>query len=437
MKRIFVTVHTNNEYPRLVGCHVHACVGMSIPNHHMPTSEYVRGHGTQSREHIRIFLFLICLFLLSTNFLLAGPQQVDVFVSGQDGYHTYRIPAVIVTKKGTVLAFCEGRKKGRSDAGDIDLLLKRSSDSGKTWSPQQVIWDDQDNTCGNPCPVLDAHTGTIWLLLTWNLGADRESQIITGKSKDTRRVFVTCSKDDGRTWAPPKDITDQTKQKNWTWYATGPGVGIQLRQDKYKGRLVIPCDHIEAGTKKYFSHVIYSDDQGKTWKLGGTTATDKVNECQVVELADGQLMLNSRNYDRAQKYRAVSISKDGGMTWSKVKHDPMLIEPICQASFLRYTLGGPESRSRLLFSNPASKNARHQMTVRLSYDEGQTWPISRQLHSGAAAYSCLTVLPDATIGCLYEAGQKSPYEKIVFAQFTQDWLTDKKDPLGVHDIVPR
>jgi len=384
-----------------------------------------------------LFLISLCICYSHCQFLQAEPQQVDVFVSGRDGYHTYRIPAVIVTKKGTVLAFCEGRKKGRSDAGDIDLLLKRSTDGGKTWSPQQIVWDDKNNTCGNPCPVIDAKTGTIRLLLTWNLGADREGQIIAGKSKDTRRVFVSYSVDDGKSWTPPKEITEQTKQKNWTWYATGPGVGIQLRKGKYKGRMVIPCDHIEAGTKRYFSHVIYSDDQGKTWKLGGTTATDKVNECQVVELADGRLMLNSRNYDRTQKNRAISISKDGGMSWSKVRHDPTLIEPICQASFLRYTLPGSESRSRLLFSNPASKTARHQMTVRLSYDEGQTWPIAKPLHTGPAAYSCLTVLSDGLIGCLYEAGQKSPYEKIVFARFTIDWLTNNKDQLGVHTIIPK
>ena len=177
---------------------------------------------------IILFLLSLCISYYHCPFLQAEPQQADVFVSGRDGYHTYRIPSVIVTKKGTVLAFCEGRKKGRSDAGDIDLLLKRSTDGGKTWSSQQIVWDDKNNTCGNPCPVIDAKTGTIWLLLTWNLGADRESQIISQKSKDTRQVFVTYSKDDGQRWAPPKEITEQTKQKNWTWYATGPGVGIQL-----------------------------------------------------------------------------------------------------------------------------------------------------------------------------------------------------------------
>jgi sialidase-1 len=127
------------------------------------------------------------------------PQQADVFVSGKDGYHTYRIPVLVVTKKGTLLAFCEGRKKGRADSGDIDLLVKRSEDWGKSWSNQQVVWDDGENTCGNPCPVVDQQTGTIWLLMTWNHGDDSEGEIKNNTGKETRRVWVSRSDDDGVT----------------------------------------------------------------------------------------------------------------------------------------------------------------------------------------------------------------------------------------------
>jgi sialidase-1 len=353
-------------------------------------------------------------------------EQIDVFVSGLEGYNTFRIPAVAVTKKGTILAFCEGRKNSRSDAGNIDIVLKRGSDNGNTWQELQVVWDDGNNTCGNPCVAVDRQTGTIWLLMTWNLGSDHENQIIESKSKDTRRVYVTFSTDDGVTWAEPKEITADVKKADWTWYATGPGNGIQLRSGKYKSRLIIPCDHIEAGSKKYYSHVIYSDDHGKSWRLGGSTPSDMVNECQAVELSDGRLMLNMRNYDPGKKFRAVSSSTDGGRTWSKVTHDAVLIEPICQAGFIRYRGGDIHGKGRLLFSNPASKDQRIKMTVRLSYDNAKTWPISKLIHSGPSAYSCLTTLKDFSIGLLYERGQAHPYEKITFAKFNLNYLSDNE-----------
>ena len=169
-------------------------------------------------------------------------EQVDVFVSGQDGYHTYRIPAALRAANGDVLAFCEGRKTAGGDSGNIDLLMKRSRDGGRTWGPAQVVWDDEDNTCGNPCPVLDESTGTLWLLLTHNLGTDRERDIAARTAKGSRTVWVSSSKDHGSTWTKPVEITSTTKDPSWTWYATGPGVGIQVKSGPHAGRLVIPCD---------------------------------------------------------------------------------------------------------------------------------------------------------------------------------------------------
>lgn len=364
---------------------------------------------------------MLVLFLATATSLLAAElRQTDVFVSGQDGYHTYRIPSVIVTAKGTVLAFCEGRKGTSSDTGDIDLLVKRSTDGGRTFGEQQVVWDDGPNTCGNPCPVVDRQTGTIWLPLTHNLGIDREPQMIDRVSKGTRTVWLSQSTDDGRTWTKPVEITATTKKPNWTWYATGPGAGIQLRS----GRLVVPCDAIEAGTKLYYSHLIYSDDHGATWKLGGS-AGPWVNECEVVELADGSLLLNMRNYDRRQQARAVATSRDGGLTWSAVHHDKTLVEPICQASIRRYSLAASQGRNVILFCNPAQTKARTQMTLRASYDEGQTWPVAKVLWFGPAAYSCLAVRPDGAILCLYERGDRHAYERITLAETTLGWLTGK------------
>lgn len=345
-----------------------------------------------------------------------------VFVSGQDGYHTYRIPAVAVTTNGTVLALCEGRKSSISDTGNIDLLLKRSTDNGETWSAAQVIWDDGGNTCGNPCVVVDRETGTIWLTSTWNLGSDSESEIVNGTSTDTRRVYVMSSSDDGVSWSAPLEITGDVKLGSWTWYATGPGSGIQMQSGPNAGRLVIPCDHIEADTKNYYSHVIYSDDHGQSWQLGGSSPEYYVNECEVAELPGGDLMLNMRNYNSANKNRQVAYSGDGGLSWSGQGFDMTLIEPTCQASIERYSWPQGSQPGFVLFSNPASQSARTNLTVRASIDDGNSWPMSRVLNAGPSAYSDLAVLEDNRVACLYEAGVSSAYESIVFAAFSLNSL---------------
>ena len=205
--------------------------------------------------------------------------QVEVFKAGEEGYHTFRIPSLIITKKGTVLAFSEGRRNSQSDTGDINTVLKRSFDRGRTWTKLQMVAEQAGNTIGNPCPVVDRDSGTIWLLLTGNPGDLTENQINEGKVEGTRTVWLTRSTDDGATWSQPREITRSVKRPEWTWYATGPGNGIQLRS----GRLVIPCDHRRKGLNASFSHVIYSDDRGKTWRIGGSVS-EQTNECQAVEL---------------------------------------------------------------------------------------------------------------------------------------------------------
>jgi sialidase-1 len=342
-------------------------------------------------------------------------QQTDVFVSGDDGYHTYRIPAVVRAGNGDLLAFCEGRKDRGGDWGNIDLLLKRSSDGGRTWSAAQTVWDDGENTCGNPCPVLDETTGTLWLLLTHNLGSDRERDIVARTSKGTRTVWVTSSTDHGVTWKEPVEITSAVKDPSWTWYATGPGVGIQIQEGPHAGRLVIPCDHNydDAAEKTHLSgsHAIYSDDHGKTWQLGGVIRP-RVNECQVAELFDGwgTLLMDMRS-NHGRNVRAQSLSHDGGATWSAPVDAPTLIEPVCQASLLRH------EPNLLLFSNPGAKT-RVNLSVRASADDGKSWRDIAVLHTGPSAYSCLVSLSPTEAGCLYERGETRPYEKIVFARFS-------------------
>ncbi|HOW18702.1 MAG TPA: sialidase family protein, partial [Phycisphaerae bacterium] len=394
---------------RAIASYAAACIGFAAIAGVAGCSEARRAHGYGGKVII---------------------EQSEVFVSGREGYHTFRIPSLIVTRGGTILAFCEGRRNSRSDTGDIDIVLKRSTDNGRTWGPMQLVADHGPDTIGNPCPVVDRETDTIWLLLTGNPGRDNEKAIKDRTASGTRTVWVSRSTDEGATWTTPVDITATTKRADWTWYATGPGCGIQLAS----GRLVIPCDHNVEGTKMTRrSHVIYSDDHGATWQIGGVALED-VNECQVVERVDGSLMLNMRNYARGpgvSNRRAVAISRDGGLTWSALRYDTALIEPICQASFIRFT-GGPAPRNpererrasaknRLLFANPASTK-REKFTVRISYDEGETWPVAKELHAGPTAYSALAVLPDMTIGCLYERGEKDPYEKLTFARFSVEWL---------------
>jgi sialidase-1 len=356
---------------------------------------------------------------------LAEPRLIDVYLSGEGAYHTYRIPSIVATTKGTLLAFAEARRTGAGDAGDIDLVVKRSRDLGESWSAAQVVGDNGPNTFGNPCAVVDKKTGAIWLLTTHNLGTDREKEILAGTSQAGRTVWAMNSEDDGVTWSEPREITSSVKQADWTWYATGPGVGIQTSS----GRLVIPANHAEAGTGVHRSHVFVSEDAGKSWTLGASSEPG-TNESQVVELDDGRLMLNMRNHPpKPENFRMVATGDARGGLLSKAYADRTLIEPPAQASFLRLTTRTAHDRNRLLFANPASTR-RERLTARVSYDEGATWPVARVIREGPAAYSSLVVLPDLSIGLLHERGDRSPYEKITLARFSLEWLTDGTDRIA-------
>ena len=361
-------------------------------------------------------LLITCFSLvLQLGYILQAQEPTtDIFRKDQDGYSCFRIPAIVQSKTGTLLAFAEARKNSCSDTGDIDIVLKRSEDGGRTWSNLIIIWDDGENVCGNPAPVVDQETGRIILVSCWNLGEDHEKDIIDQTSKDSRRIFVLYSDDDGKKWSAPKDITSSVKHSDWTWYATGPCHGIQIQNKKYKGRIVVAANHMVAGTKSYHSQLIYSDDKGDTWKLGGVVSEHGGNESSVVELGNGELMLNMRNYNREEsKTRSYAISKDGGETISKMHYLPGLIEPICQGSTINFMRSGKIS-NYILFSNPASTENREKMTIKLSEDNGQTWPHTYLVYPGPSAYSDLVNLSDGNIGLLYEYGVNNPYEKIGF-----------------------
>lgn len=357
----------------------------------------------------------IYFFLL---FALCSPlfavTETLIYESGKDGYHSYRIPSLISTRDGTLLAFCEGRKVSRSDSGDIDLLAKRSDDGGITWSKASVVWDAENNTAGNPCPVVDQRTGRIVMLMTWNLGSDHGRDLHSGTSQDTRRVFQTHSDDDGVSWADPWEITSSVKAPDWWWYATGPGVGIQLEHGPHKGRLVIPANHTAKGY--WGSHTLYSDDGGDSWNIS-SIIKPMTNESQVVELSDGRLMMNMRTQGISTRdrpylgYRSISFSKDGGESWSAPISDNELTDPVCQASIIRY------DENHLLFSNPhvpwsLKRGPRENMTIHLSYNDGETWPQSLTVYQGTSAYSSLAKVTDGTVGLLYEKEKDIVFAKI-------------------------
>lgn len=337
-----------------------------------------------------------------------GMPTVTVYEKGECGYDTFRIPAIVRTRGGELLAFAEARRNGAGDSGNIDLVLKRSADGGANWGPLEMVWDDGDNVCGNPAPVVDAATGRIVMAMTWNDGRDIEKDIHARKAIDTRRVFCTFSDDDGRTWSTPADITAQAKLPEWTWYATGPCHAVQLAS----GRIVVPCNHGVYGTDGpagTLSHIIYSDDCGATWNIGGVCSAG--NESTAAVLADGSIILNMRRCKGAgeEPYRLVAYSKDGGSSFGAPAYDYLLPDPRCQGSILNAGEG-------LYFSNSASLKGRTDLTVKRSLDGGLSWRSIASLPGKKAAYSDLVQIDADQLGVLYETGSESPYEKIVFAK---------------------
>jgi len=363
---------------------------------------------------------------------LGGPVRAQndfetslVFEKGEP--YGYRIPSVVVSKKGTVLAFAE-RRVGLHDHAQNDIVLKRSLDGGRTWGPEIVVHQDGRNVLVNPCAVaLDS--GRVLLMYQWfkqGYHARRGPHmrlLNPGLKGDTvSHTLVVTSDSDGVTWEGPRDVTVGTKRARMNSTATGPGIGTILQRGEHKGRIIMPTNEGWWEGRKWFFRIYacYSDDGGETWDYGDAVPPgDKGygNECQIVELSDGTLLFNSRSF-AGNHLRKISRSRDGGKTWSPLIDDETLIEPECMGSILRYSW--PEGgRSRILFANPASQQGRRRGTVRVSYDEGETWLLSKVIEVGPYAYSCLTRLPDGRIGVLYEA---EDYREIKFAQFFIDWL---------------
>jgi sialidase-1 len=357
------------------------------------------------------------------------PEFFTVFDAAHDGYKSIRIPSVVVTKRGTVLAFAEGRA-ANSDQAANDILLKRSRDGGRTWLPLQLLADDGASSLNNPTAVVDQKSGRAFLLYQ-RIPAhlkERDRTVETGyEGTNVYRNFVLWSDDEGATWTTPLDITRTTKRPTRaTTIASGPGIGIQLTRGPHQGRLIIPFNEGPYGQWNNFA--VYSDDSGENWKWGldvpGAFLSDEprgrrsqINEVQMVELSDGSVRLNTRQFAGA-KVRKTAVSRDGGETWSPIEDVPALRDPSCNASILRYSFADASGRGRILYSGPDSTN-RSNGTIHLSLDDGATWPVKQVLQPGGFAYSVLTRLPDGTVGCLFEPNDA---KRIIFARCSLAWL---------------
>ncbi|MHB1357092.1 MAG: sialidase family protein [Anaerolineae bacterium] len=352
--------------------------------------------------------------------------EMDLFISGLDSTNIYRIPSIILAPSGTILAFVEARE---GDDGDpTDLNLKRSlypgtKDSsrllngyprgfgyGTRWEPMRTVLPGEGEAIMNPCPVVDESSGRIWLPCYQVFGGliDHLTDSLKGN------FLLTWSDDEGLTWAPPRNLNHSVPR-----FIPGPGISIQMRN----GRLVIPGYWSPKADVPTRSCVVYSDDHGCTWYQGAQVLAN-TDESQAVELSDGTLLLNCRS-NAGKACRLLAFSRDGGETWFEEHHEPALTDPVCQASLVRLAHPGDDgSTPWLLFFN-CNATDRTNLAVKVSTDDGRTWPIARTIHSAHAAYSCGVVLRDGTIGVLYETGKEHPYEKVTFARFDTEWMMGK------------
>jgi len=379
-------------------------------------------------------------------------EKLDLFRVGDLGYQRYHIPGIVITAKGTVLAWCEARKKD-GDWADIRILLRRSTDDGKSWSEPKLIANVPGRMTKNPFALRLKNVDTNDV--TYNnpvLIADRDGTVHMVFCLEYMRCFYQRSSDDGVSWSGPVELTKTFEHfrpaYDWKVLATGPNHSIQLRT----GRLIVPV-WLSTGTggnahRPSVTATIYSDDAGKTWRDGDIAVPwtdDWINpsEAVMLELADGRVMLNVRNESKTHR-RLVTISPDGATGWSGPRFDDALLEPICMAGFVRYSTAQRGGKNRILFSNPhnlaredgntepGKSRDRKNVSIKLSYDEGQTWPVNRTVEAGWSAYSDLAVTKAGTILCFYGRGAKPGFagDSLTLARFNLEWLTDGKDSLN-------
>lgn len=365
-----------------------------------------------------------------------------LFVAGQEGYGCYRIPAIVTTTLGTIIAVADGRISGCGDIPNpLDLVMKRSFDNGQTWTPLQIIADYGTSTndtdvypaygvtnpiaracAGDAALLLDRTNGRVWVL--YDNGAPNSSRVI--------KLEMRYSDDDGATWSGPVDVEAlntnlRPARASAPEFLTGPGNGIQLANGANAGRLIFP---VYVYGNPYYSSIIYSDDHGATWQRGGNAGTGG-GEIQVVETTNGSLLASIR--DNAFSWsgvRTFSRSDDGGLTWGSLytttTNQPALPDPACQGSILRLTTTNESNASRIIFANAAATSTRTAMTLRVSYDEGQTWPVTNLIYSGSSAYSALAKLATTEVGLIFEIAN---YTRIDFARRSVSQISGGQDSL--------
>lgn len=346
---------------------------------------------------------------------------------GDDHVHTYRIPGLATTPRGTLIAVFDVRHQSSGDLpADIDVGMMRSTDQGETWSEPRIVLDfDRDekdargNGVGDPAVLVDSKSGDVLVVALWSKGDRAWNGSRPGSSpEETGQLVLTRSSDDGKTWSQPIHLTRRIagRDPSWRLCFNGPGSGIQLRD----GTLVFAAQFKDAGGTPH-SCFIYSSDAGERWTISppAIPVTPPTSEAQIAELEDGSLLLSMRDETHSGQRAWARYTWEGDLArghWN----DPWFTvpDPTCMASLVRHP-SGP-----LLFSNPASAKQRVALTIRSSTDGGRTWSAGRLLDPRPCAYSCMAVLKDGSIGVLYECGEKSSVETLTFARFPLEWLAN-------------